>query len=470
MVRDGLLLLFALAIPSFVSAQENDWLFSKSVPVEAREQLLPLYEKRAARLRELDYLKWKAAEETAQGFFRAGTRVVRAVNSSPTKAIVEEAAARAGQPGARYRGTNAALSAQRGVNGSMLPSVSLAADKVLEVHDLERQIGLIRQHYRIETIGPATPRPAELSRAEISRIMSDAARLAAEPVGTPPWDVQRVAPATASQEAWKSSSSRAESPTAGASGKPEAKSAPSGGFGSQFKPPSEGSSEYAAWKANEAEVAAKTLRRPEAPSMGSLSFGDIRARPLGDQNPRKADSAQSMDVAQTAAAATPYSQPVWAMELLGNDKGRVFNVEPPRRATTYFYQPVRRDYAMPLQIARPVQMFQRPVPMQMVQRPVPVQMVQRPVPLQIEQPKKSSTAKVLGWVGAAALGAAVIYGVTKGATVPANELCLNPAAQTAMQRNLQLARTASSTAAADQARANMHPNGSYIPFYVPCPK
>jgi hypothetical protein len=245
MIRSRLLLLIILFCADAAAGQttispatgipnpEFDWLYSKSIPPEARVQLLPLYRREAALVRELNDVKWRSATDTLGGLASAAAGVARAANSSPTNALAEEAAARAGQPDAQFRGTNAALSAQRGVPGAMYPSVRRGQEIIGELASLREQIGALRQQYRIVTIGPATVRPAQLSDAAIAKIMADAARRTAEPVvGVPPWGASTAVPANGY----------------------EGSNVPS------FKPPLPNSPEYAAWKENEQKVAKETVR------------------------------------------------------------------------------------------------------------------------------------------------------------------------------------------------------------------
>jgi hypothetical protein len=69
----------------------------------------------------------------------------------------------------------------------MFPSVRRAGDIIIEVHDLDNQIAALRRQYSIETIGPATVRPQELTTEAVIKMLTPAAQEAAKPVQAAPW-------------------------------------------------------------------------------------------------------------------------------------------------------------------------------------------------------------------------------------------------------------------------------------------
>lgn len=173
-----------------------DWLYAKSIPPEARQQLLPLYLRQDALLNELNSVKWQAAQDTAGGLYSAAAGIARAANGKASATLVEESAARARQTDAEFRGTNAALAAQRGVPAEMFPSVRRAGDIIIEVHDLDKRIASLQRQYSIETIRPATVRPQELTTEAVIKMLTPAAQEAAKPVQTAPWTVSGPAIST----------------------------------------------------------------------------------------------------------------------------------------------------------------------------------------------------------------------------------------------------------------------------------
>jgi hypothetical protein len=156
-----------------------DWLFSPSISPEARAQLLPLYQRELALLNELNFNKWRFLAEHSQqlGAALAGA----AASALPAAAtLVEESAARAGQRGAAIRGENAALAAQD--LPDEVPSATRGRAIILELDRTRKQIGAIRMKFGIETIGPATFRPKELSDENLARIVSSMGSVAAKPI------------------------------------------------------------------------------------------------------------------------------------------------------------------------------------------------------------------------------------------------------------------------------------------------
>lgn len=159
---------------------ELSWLQSRAIPAAARAKLLPLYQEQQALLRELNYVKWRAATDTIGGL--AGALAGLAIGNA-AKSVTDNAAARARQPGAKFRGEDPVLSASEPLDE--IPSVARAAELLRRVDQVDRQIAQVRRQYNVTTIGPATLRPRELSRSELDKMLAQIAVSAALPVGDP---------------------------------------------------------------------------------------------------------------------------------------------------------------------------------------------------------------------------------------------------------------------------------------------
>jgi hypothetical protein len=117
-----------------------------SVPVGARQQLLPLYKQEYALLQQLSAVKWQALADTLSGLGSIGAALV-AQPTAPTN-VGEESAARAGQYGAQNRGVNAALDAQE--PAEMYSSVDQAMKLLVQIGALEKRISSVQQSYGID--------------------------------------------------------------------------------------------------------------------------------------------------------------------------------------------------------------------------------------------------------------------------------------------------------------------------------
>jgi hypothetical protein len=151
-----------------------------SVPVEARRQLLPLYQQEYSLLQELSGVRWQALSDTLGGLASIGAHVT----ASPTAPanIVEESAARAGQYDARYPGVNAALDAQE--PAEMYASVKRAMQLLLQIDQIDKQISRVQQAYGIGAASRPPwaslfPASNQLTPAEVYKLLAPAAKQAA---------------------------------------------------------------------------------------------------------------------------------------------------------------------------------------------------------------------------------------------------------------------------------------------------
>jgi hypothetical protein len=127
-----------------VQSPRVEWFDLGSVPEPARSQLLALYRREYALLRELDSVKWEALHDTLGGLFDA----IASAEEPHASGLVEESAARAGQPGANSNGVNGALDAQSPVQ--MYESVNRAMDLLMQIGVLDKEITAFRKAHHID--------------------------------------------------------------------------------------------------------------------------------------------------------------------------------------------------------------------------------------------------------------------------------------------------------------------------------
>jgi hypothetical protein len=153
------------------------WLDLSSLPTAARQQLLPLYQQEYALLQQLNAVKWQALQDTFGGLAAVGAATV--VAPSAASGIEEDSAARAGQYGAKYQGTNAALDAQS--PAEMYQSVTHGMDLITRIDMLEKEISRVRKSFSIAPSANTPwdkrfPGPRKLTPEEVKALLTPAAK------------------------------------------------------------------------------------------------------------------------------------------------------------------------------------------------------------------------------------------------------------------------------------------------------
>lgn len=151
-----------------------------SVPQQARQQLLPLYQQEYALLQELSSVKWQALRDTLGGL----TNFADAYGS-PTAAarVVEESAARSGQYGARSGGNFS----DPHEPAEMYESVNRAMQLLVQIDRVDKEISSVQ---KANGIGATLRTPwaslfqgtGRLTPAEVYKLLAPAAKDAAKPV------------------------------------------------------------------------------------------------------------------------------------------------------------------------------------------------------------------------------------------------------------------------------------------------
>jgi hypothetical protein len=152
-----------------------------SLPIEAKQQLLPLYNHEYTLLQQLNVVKWQALQDTMKGLATAGAAM--AVSPTAASAVAQESAAVAGQAGASFQGTNAALNAQE--PAEMYQSVNRAMNLIVRIDGFEKEISRIQKAYNLDPAirSPWTdlfPSSKQLTPDEVKKLLAPAATEAAK--------------------------------------------------------------------------------------------------------------------------------------------------------------------------------------------------------------------------------------------------------------------------------------------------
>lgn len=164
-----------------------------SIPVGAKQRLLPLYKQEYALIKELDGTKWQALFDVLSGL---ASTAGGSITSNAAAKSVQESAARAGQYGARYHGVEPAtdpLETSPSGPAEMHPSVNRGMELLIQIDVLEKQISRVQNAFGIDPTARTPwsalfPGPMWLTPDEVTKLLLSGGRNAAKPLNSATMD------------------------------------------------------------------------------------------------------------------------------------------------------------------------------------------------------------------------------------------------------------------------------------------
>ena len=154
----------------------------RSASPSAQDALLPLYEREYALLKELSIVRWQALADTLGGL--SAIAMSAAGIGSEAARVAEESAAKAGTPGAKFKGDDAVGSSI--APAEMYDSVNQAMSLVNQIQSIEEAISRTQKTHGILP-GARTPwsilfgSSKILTPAEVTKLLDPAAKMVSVP-------------------------------------------------------------------------------------------------------------------------------------------------------------------------------------------------------------------------------------------------------------------------------------------------